>query len=174
MFGSNKQEDPAKDDLLAKLVADEQQERRLAAAAANQPSSVQRPAMSMFESSTRSTTTTSKYCFYIKLLFIYMNLKIFLAKPTTTTDPFESLFSNDSNKPTASRTNAIDDIFSTKPSNPSTTQTKNDPFESLFGSSSTTNNTKQNDKLQRPKLVQNATTSIPNRTTVDEVEEFVL
>ncbi len=112
-----------------------------------------------------------------------MNFKTFLAKPTTSkpsVDPFESLFSNDSSKPSASRTNDLDDIFSTKPSNPSTTttHTKNDPFESLFGSSSTTNNTRQNglqnDKLQRPKVVQNAVRSIPNRTTVDEVEEFVL
>ena len=109
-----------------------------------------------------------------------MTLKTFLAKPTTSkpsVDPFESLFSNDSSKPAASRTNDLDDIFSTKPSNPSSTTTthaKNDPFESLFGSSSTTNNTRQNDTLQRPKLVQNSIRSIPNRTTVDEVEEFLL
>jgi hypothetical protein len=100
-------------------------------------------------------------------------------------DPFESLFTNNSNKPPASRANDLDDIFSTKPSNQSTMQTKNDPFESLFGPSSTANNLttvtanskqipSQNDKLQRPKVVQNATKSIPNRTLVDEVEEFVL
>jgi hypothetical protein len=68
MFGSNKQEDSTKDDLLAKLVADEQQERRLAAAA--QPPPVQRPTMTMFESSTHSTTTTSKY--HLSLFFIYI------------------------------------------------------------------------------------------------------
>ncbi|CAF0814477.1 unnamed protein product [Rotaria sp. Silwood1] len=169
MFGSNEKEDSAKEDLLAKLVADEQQERRLAAAA--QSSSTQRPSMNMFESSTRSTATT---------------------QPTTTTamkpsaDPFESLFSTSSNKPTANRKNDPDDIFSTKSSNqPTTTQTKDDTFESLFGPSSTANNsttvnpnskqyTTQNDKLQRPKIVTNATRSIPNRTVVDEVEEFVL
>ncbi|CAF4274165.1 unnamed protein product [Rotaria sp. Silwood2] len=167
MFGSNEKEDPAKEDLLAKLVADEQQERRLAAAA--QSSSTQRPSMTMFESSTRSTATT---------------------QPTTTTtkpsaDPFESLFSTNSNKPPATRKNDLDDMFSTKSSNQPTTQTKNDPFESLFGPPSTANNsttvnsnsrqyTSQNDKLQRPKVVTNATRSIPNRTVVDEVEEFVL
>jgi hypothetical protein len=112
-------------------------------------------------------------------------LKTFLAKPAASkpsVDPFESLFSNDSSKPAASRTNDLDDIFSTKPSNPpsttTTTHTKNDPFESLFASSSTTNNTRQNgsqnDKLQRPKVVQNSLKSIPNRTTIDEVEDFVL
>ncbi len=97
----------------------------------------------------------------------------------------ESLFSNNTNKPTASRTNDLDDIFSTKPSNQSTTQTKDDPFDSLFGPSATASNfttntsnsrqfSSQNDKLQRPKVIQNATKPIPNRTTVDEVEEFVL
>jgi hypothetical protein len=74
MFGTNKQEDAAKEDLLAKLVADEQQERRLAAAAA-QPPSTQRSSMNMFESSTNSTTT-SKFCFIIKLFFIYINLNL--------------------------------------------------------------------------------------------------
>lgn len=52
MFGDNKQDDSAKDDLLAKLVADEQQERR-------QATNVQRSTMSTFESSTRAPTTTS-------------------------------------------------------------------------------------------------------------------
>jgi len=73
MFGTKQQEDSAKEDLLAKLVADEQQERRLASNA--QPPS-QRPSMHMFESSTRSTTTTSKFYFLIKLFFIYMNLNV--------------------------------------------------------------------------------------------------
>ena len=108
--------------------------------------------------------------------------KTFLAKPTATVkpsvDPFESLFSNDSNKPPASRSKDIEDIFSTKPSNQSTTQARNDPFESLFGSPSTATNARendsQNDRLQRPKVVQNTIRSIPNRTIVDEVEEFVL
>jgi hypothetical protein len=54
MFGTNKQEDSAKEDLLSKLIADEQQERRQAAA---QPPPSQRPSMTMFESSTRSTTS---------------------------------------------------------------------------------------------------------------------
>ncbi|CAF0903828.1 unnamed protein product [Rotaria sordida] len=167
MFGSNEKEDSAKEDLLAKLVADEQQERRQAATAA-QSSSTKNSSMTMFESSTRSTVTT---------------------QPTTTikpsADPFESLFSNNSNKSTTNRKNDSDDIFSTKPSNQSTTQTKNDPFESLFAPSSTANNsttinsnsrqyTSQNDKLQRPKIVTNPPRSIPNRTVVDEVEEFVL
>lgn len=124
------------------------------------------------------------------MFFIYVDknysVHIFLAKPTTvkpSVDPFESLFSNNSSKPSASRTNDLDDIFSTKPSNTSTTHAKNDTFESLFGPATTatttnTSNTRQystqNDKLQRPKVVQNATRSIPNRTVVDEVEEFVL
>jgi hypothetical protein len=92
----------------------------------------------------------------------------------------ESLFSNNSNRPAASRTNDLDDIFSTKPSTQPTTQTKNDPFESLFGPSSTAINTttvnanSRQIPSQRPKLVTNATRSIPNRTIVDEVEEIVL
>lgn len=57
MFGTNKQDDSAKEDLLAKLVADEQQERRTAAA--NQPTPSQRASMNMFESSTHPTTTTT-------------------------------------------------------------------------------------------------------------------
>ncbi len=76
MFGTNKQEDSAKEDLLAKLVADEQQERRLAANAAAQATPGQRSNMNMFESSTRSTTATSKFYFIIKLFFIYVNLNI--------------------------------------------------------------------------------------------------
>ncbi len=65
MFGTNKQEDSTKEDLLAKLVADEQQERKLAAAAAAAQStaSTQRSTMNMFESSTRSTATTSRFSF---------------------------------------------------------------------------------------------------------------
>jgi hypothetical protein len=100
-------------------------------------------------------------------------------------DPFESLFTNNSNKPPVSRTNDLDDIFSIKPSNQSTTQAKNDAFESLFGPLSRTNNSttdtsnsKQlpslNDKLQRPKVVQNVARSISNRAIADEVEKFVL
>lgn len=67
MFGSNKQEDSAKEDLLAKLVADEQQERR--AAAAVQPSPAQRPTMTTFESSTRSTSKSSSIEFLISGTF---------------------------------------------------------------------------------------------------------
>lgn len=97
-------------------------------------------------------------------------------------DPFESLFSNDSKRPVASREKNLDDIFSTKPSNPTTTsQARGDPFDSLFGPASTTNNhthshpaSSSNDRLQRPKVVHNATKPIPNRAMVDEVEEFIL
>jgi len=118
-----------------------------------------------------------------------MFFKYFIANPTTavkpSVDPFESLFTNNSSKPLASRTTDPDDIFSTKTSSQPTRQTKNDSFESLFGPSSTTNNSTtvksnakqlpaQNDKLQRPKVVTNTTKSIPNRTIIDELEEFVL
>lgn len=123
-------------------------------------------------------------------------MKIFFSAqppPTTTTakpsvDPFESLFGNNSSKPAGKRNNDLDDIFATKPSSQTTTtaaQHKNDPFDSLFGPSSTTNNAttlnsnsktnpSQNDRLQRPKIVTNATRPIPNRAVVDEVEEFAL
>ncbi|CAF4990683.1 unnamed protein product, partial [Rotaria magnacalcarata] len=50
--------------------------------------------MTTFESSTRSTAITQP------------------TKPSD--DPFESLFSNNSNKPTTTRTHDSDDIFSTK------------------------------------------------------------
>ena len=180
LFGTNKDES-GKEDLLAKLVADEQQERRLATN--TQRPAGQRSSMNMFESSTS--------LFYFQKYFMN-KFKYFLAKPTTITttvkpvdDPFESLFSNNSTKPTASRTNDLDEFFSTKPSNPTTTTVKavDDPFESFFGSTSTNNNNTttnsrtysvQNDKLQRPKVVQNGGKSIPNRIIVDEVEEFVM
>ena len=174
MFGDNKQDDTEKDDLLAKLVADEQQDRRQAAA-------VQRSTMNTFEPSTSNCQRPQ-----ISFLFHFL---ICLAKPTTTTvkpsvDPFESLFNNNNNtssKPTAaSRTNDLDDFFSSKPSAQTTTTTtsqrnKNDPFESLFGPARTTDESKsQQDRLQRPKVVQTTTRVIPNRTTFDEVEDFVL
>ena len=68
MFGNDKQEDSAKDDLLAKLVADEQKERRLATTT-TQPPPAQRPSMTMFESSTRST---SKFLFPLFRIRIYL------------------------------------------------------------------------------------------------------
>lgn len=68
MFGNNKQEESAKDDLLAKLVADEQKERRLATTT-QPPPPAQRPSMTMFESSTRST---SKFLFPLFPIRIYL------------------------------------------------------------------------------------------------------
>lgn len=54
MFATNKQENSAKEDLLAKLVADEQKERKLAAASRPPPAQ---------GSLTRSTAATSKFSF---------------------------------------------------------------------------------------------------------------
>ena len=93
----------------------------------------------------------------------------------TSVDPFESLFTNNTDKP-SKRINGRDDTFTT-------TQ---DPFISLFTESSSAANTSttvkptirqipsQNDKLQRPKVVTNAPKSVPNRTVVEEIEEFTL
>lgn len=62
-----------------------------------------------------------------------------------------------------------------------TAPTRNDPFESLFGPASTSTNhnhshpsSSSNDRLSRPKVVQNPTKSIPNRVVIDEVEDFLL
>ncbi|CAF1378679.1 unnamed protein product [Adineta ricciae] len=170
MFGTSKQDTSAKEDLLAKLVADEQQERKAATSSRPPPAAT----TTTENSSVRTSTTT--------------------AHPTTTTsaakpsvDPFESLFSNNSQKPGVPRSTDPEDIFSTKPSNqPPARQNRNESFDSLFGPSSTTHNNSstitsnskqipsQNDKLQRPKVVTNGTRPIPNRTVIDEVEEFVL
>ena len=100
------------------------------------------------------------------------------SKPSV--DPFDSLFSNNTSKPPA-RISDRDDTFTVP-------ETKIEPFDSLFElpSSTTasvlplgkTSNTRvfpsQNDKLQRPKIVTNTSKTVPNRTYVEEIEEFVL
>lgn len=55
MFGSGKQEDSAKEDLLSKLIADEQRERRTAATTQPSTNASQRVSMTTFEPSTRPT-----------------------------------------------------------------------------------------------------------------------
>ena len=55
MFGSSKQEDSAKEDLLSKLIADEQLERRTAATTQPSTNASQRVSMTTFEPSTRPT-----------------------------------------------------------------------------------------------------------------------
>ncbi len=170
-----------KDDLLPKSTADEPQ------MTTTKPS---RPSMIMFEPSSISTngnqrkpptriTTNNVYDFDQAIINLHEGKPVVTPTTKTSVDPFESLFTNNATKST-SRTNGRDDTFTTP-------QAKPDPFDSLFPQSSsaaadTSTAIKptlrqipnHSDKLQRPKVVTNAPKSIPNRTVVEDIEEFVL
>jgi hypothetical protein len=106
------------------------------------------------------------------------------AQPTTTTttktsvDSFENLFDNNITEST-NRLTGRDDTFTT-------TKDESDPFDSIFIQPTSAANTStaiksnlrsipsQNDKLQRPKIVTSVPKPIPNRTVVEEIEEFVV
>ena len=95
-------------------------------------------------------------------------------------DPIDSLFGNSTRKP-ATRIPDRDDTFTVP-------ETKIEAFDSLFGPSSSTTTTvlpmgkasntrvfpSANDKTQRPKIVTNTAKTVPTRTYVEEIEEFVL
>jgi hypothetical protein len=138
------------------------------------------------KTSTR-TPTTSIYDFDQTIINLHEG-KPAAAQSTTTTktsiDPFGDLFNNNNeNRPPKSshHMNGRDDTFTT-----ATTEDQSSPFESVFTQSSTAANTSTavkptirqlpalNDKLQRPKIVNNAPKSIPNRAVVEDIEEFVL
>lgn len=191
-FEVNKKEESTKDDLLAKLISDEEQEKKPVTTIKPSPPSSQRPSMIMFEPSSiltngnqkkpsppTRTTATSVYDFEQAVINLHDGKPVTTpTMPKTSVDPFESLFDNNTTKST-NRMNNRDDTFTT-------TQDKSDPFNSLFTPSSTAVDTsttikptirqipQQNDKLQRPKLVTNAPKPIPNRTVVEDIEEFVL
>jgi hypothetical protein len=146
--------------------------------------------MIMFEPSSVSTnghqkktptrmTTTNIYDFDQTVINLHEGKPVTTQLTTkTSVDPFESLFGNNTDKP-PQHINDRDETFTT-------TQDKSDPFESLFTESSAAANTStalkpnlrqlplQNDKLQRPKVVTNVPKSVPNRTVIEDIEEFVL
>ncbi|CAF3747645.1 unnamed protein product [Rotaria sp. Silwood1] len=190
----NKKEESTKEDLLSKLLSDEEQEKKSTTTTQLSPPSSQPASLIMFEPTSSSTnghlkkpptrlTTTNVYDFNKAVINLHDGVPV-TAQPTTTTktrtsiDPFESLFNNKSTKST-NHVTGRDDTFTT-------TTDKSDPFDSPFGESpSATNisttikpNSKQyplqNDKLQRPKVVTNPSKPVPNRTVVEEIEEFVL
>ncbi len=192
LFSTNAEVDSAKDDLLLKLISDEQEERKTVTTSKPSPPASQRPSMIMFETSSISTNdnqkkipsrtiTTNIYDFDQAVINLHEGKPV-TAQPTTTKtsiDPFEALFDNNTTKP-AQHMNGRDDTFTT-------TEDRSDPFDAIFSTpSSTAANTStalkttvrqvptQNDKLQRPKIVNNAPRPIPNRTVVEEIEEFVL
>jgi hypothetical protein len=109
---------------------------------------------------------------------------VMLVQPTATnkpvTDPFESLFSVNSNRPTmTTRANNVDDMFAMKTSTQTKTLTSKDPFDTLFDTSTMNgSNTRQvssqGDKIQRPKMVTNSVKPISTRAVFDEIEEFVM
>ncbi|CAF1427377.1 unnamed protein product [Adineta steineri] len=183
MFANEKKEQDAKNDLLSKLTTDEPQEKK------------PRPSMITFEPPPAPAPTnnnpkkppprvvTSVYDFEQAVLNLHDGKPV-TAQPTTTTakrpslDPFESLSNNTNNKPT-NRIYNPDDFFNK-------TQTKPNSFESHFTQPSSEANTlpttkpnskqlpPQNDKLQRPKVVTNIPRPIPNRTVVEEIEDFLV
>jgi hypothetical protein len=180
IFDTDKKEESTKEDLISKLLSDEKEEKK-------SPPTSRRSSMIMFESSSLSTNghqkkpptrtpTANVYDFDQAIINLHEGKPV-TAQPATKTsvDPFESLFTNNTDKP-SKRINGRDDTFTT-------TQ---DPFISLFTESSSAANTSttikptirqipsQNDKLQRPKVVTNAPKSVPNRTVVEEIEEFIL
>jgi len=181
IFETNKKEEPKKDDLISKLISDDQEEKEPS------PPLPQRPSMIMFEPSSMlangnqkklptRTTTNNVYDFDQAIINLHEGKPVTTptAIPKIPVDSFESLFDNNTTKP-LNRMNGRDDTFTT-------TQDKSDPFESIFTQSSTVADKSttlkpppsQNDKLHRPKVVTNAPKPIPNRTVVEEIEEFVL
>jgi hypothetical protein len=164
-----------KEDLPPKLASGEPQEKK------STSSSSRRPSMNMFESSTNPKrmpprVVTSVYDFEQAVINLHDGKPVTAQATTnkTSVDPFESSSGKITNKP-ISRDESFTKI-----------QFKANSFESHLAqptseaSTSTTKkaNSKQtppeNDKLQKPKVVTNAPRSIPNRTVVEEIEEFVL
>ncbi|UJR09757.1 hypothetical protein I4U23_013984 [Adineta vaga] len=184
IFNNDKKEESKKDDLLSKLTTEEPKDQK------------PRTSMFTFEPSTIATHTTQKkppprvvtsiYDFEQAVINLHDGKPV-TAQPLsnkTATDPFESSSNSISTKPT-NRLYGRDNSF-TK------TSSKLNTFESRFAlptiddSTTTTTsmtttakpNSKQmpttNDKLQRPKVVMNAPKPVPNRTVVEEIEDFIL
>ncbi|CAF3006860.1 unnamed protein product [Rotaria sp. Silwood2] len=190
----DKKEESTKEDLLSKLLSDEEQENKSIATTQLSPPSSQPASLVMFEPTSISTngfqkkpptriTTTNVYDFDQAVINLHDGVPVTAQSRTTTTNktsinPFESLFNNNNTKST-NRIAGRDDTFTT-------TTDKSDSLDLPFGQSTSATNIStaikpnskqypsQNDKLQRPKVVTNASKSIPNRTVVEEIEEFVL
>ncbi|CAF3383441.1 unnamed protein product [Rotaria socialis] len=129
----------------------------------------------------RVTATTNMFDFDQSVNNLHDGVPI--STPTKTkrsVDPFDSLFGNKTNKPTT-HMNGRDDTFTTA------TTDKSDPLDFNFDKTAPATTTvstaikttsKQyplkNDKLQRPKIITTAPKPIPNRTVVEEIEEFIL
>jgi hypothetical protein len=191
ILDTNKKEESTKDDLLSKLITDEQQERKSVTITKPSPPSSQRPSMIMFEPSSITTnvnqkkpptrtSTTNVYDFDQAVVNLHEGKPVTTQPATTKTfaNSFEALFDNNTTKP-IDYINSRDDTFTI-------TQDQPNPFDTTLTQSSSEVNTStiikpnsrqissQNDKLQRPKVVTNVPKPIPNRTVVEEIEEFVL
>lgn len=191
MFETKKKEETVKDDLLSKLLSDEPAESKPTTTVKPSPPSSKRPSMITFEPSSvitnggqrkppTRTPMTTVYDYDQAVINLHEGKPV-TTQPTSTKpsiDPFDALFVNNSTKPT-NRLNNRDDTFTT-------TRDRSDPFESIFNNSASATNmsttvkptvrtiVNQNEKSQRPRLLNNTPPSVPNRTYAEEIEEFVL
>ena len=192
LFDTKKKDEAVKDDLLSKLLSDEKEEKKPTTTVKPSPPSSKRPSMITFEPSTVITNggqkkpptripTTTVYDFDQAVINLHEGKPV-TTQPTSTKsslDQFDALFENNPTKP-VNHLNNRDDTFTT-------TQDQSDPFESIFTTSASATNMSttvkqtpvrlaptQNDKIQRPKIVNHTPPSVPNRTVVEEIEEIVL
>lgn len=171
-----------KNNLLSKLRSDDQEEVKFNMAIIRpSPPSSQRPSKIMFDPVSLSTNThQTKPPARITTTNMFEFEEPVTTQPArkTSIDPFESLFNNNNTK-SKNRINVRDDTFTT-------TEYKSDSFNLPHDQTASSNsistaikpNPKQNplpnDKLQRPKVVTNTSRPIPNWTTSEEIEDFVL
>lgn len=186
MSETNKKEDPAKDDLLSKLLSDEPEELKPAPLPSKQPSMITFEPSSILSNGSQKKpppqrmTTTTVYDFEQAVINLHEGKPV-TTQPTSTKpsiDSFDDFFDNNPTKP-INRLNNRDDTFTT-------TQDQPDPFESIFTNSASASNpipavqpiirpiTTQNDKIQRPKVVNNGQRPVPNRTMMEDIEEIIL
>lgn len=186
IYETNKKEDPAKDDLLSKLLSDEPEELKPVPPPSKQPSMITFEPSSILTNGSQKKpppprmTTTTVYDFEQAVINLHEGKPV-TTQPTSTKssiDQFDAFFDNNPTKP-INHLNNRDDTFTT-------TQDQLDPFESIFTNSAAASNistsvkpsvrpiTTQNDKIQRPKIVNNGQRPVPNRTMMEEIEEIVL
>ncbi|CAF0930933.1 unnamed protein product [Adineta ricciae] len=182
IFSNDKKEESKKDDLLSKLTAEEPKDK--------QP----RTSMFTFEPATLSTNTTQKkppprvvtsvYDFEQAVLNLHDGKPV-TAHPSTSkkaTGLGDSPDHMDNKLP--NRLLARENSFTKASGKPSTLESRfalPTVDNGLITASSLTTTGKPNskiptsvDRLQRPKVVTNAPKPVPNRTVVEEIEEFTL
>lgn len=188
LFDNDRKEEPAKSNLISKLTMDQQND---SSSTTPTPPPSQQPALIMFEPTSKttnghqtkaSTRITKSNIFDFDQVVNNLHDGMPVSTPVKTkrnVDTFESLFHNPTAKPMTNRMNGRDDTFTT-------TSDRSDHLDGTFDrsaspsvvSSTVKSTSKQfpmiNDKLQRPKIITNTPKPIPNRTVVEEIEEFVL